>query len=92
MCAYSKKNEDYSKHDFWSMVPREQTLERKFKCVFQHLDQNEIGSEEEDDNSDEMIREARKAEGEMIEELEKARTKLLVRESNFLASLFVFTF
>ncbi len=29
-------NEEYLKHDFWSMVPEHERFERKFSCVFQH--------------------------------------------------------
>ncbi len=29
-------NEEYLKHDFWSMVPNEERYERKFGCVFRY--------------------------------------------------------
>ena len=35
-CASTKLNKEYSKHDFWSMVPKEELYERKLRCVFQH--------------------------------------------------------
>ena len=35
-CASTKLNKEYSKHDFWSMVPKEELYERKLRCVFQY--------------------------------------------------------
>jgi len=35
-CASTKINKEYSKHDFWSMVPKEELYERKLRCVFKY--------------------------------------------------------
>ncbi len=109
VCGQSKLNEGYAKHDYWSMVPKEELISRKFKCVFihtptivvqpspeaqQHPQEDakeaqvkEAGAEEdhddddvfeaeetkeEEDNLEEMLREARRKVGE----LEAARTQL----------------
>ena len=62
------------------MVPKEQTFERKFKCVFEHLRIDEVEEmESEDDEAEDVgLKEAKRAEAEMMDELERARTKLMV--------------
>jgi len=35
-CIFSKLNLEYVKHDFWTMVAREELYERKLRCVFDH--------------------------------------------------------
>ena len=35
-CASTKLNKEYSKHDFWAMVPKEELYEQKLRCVFKY--------------------------------------------------------
>lgn len=35
-CILSKLNLEYVKHDFWTMVAKEEVYERKLKCVFDY--------------------------------------------------------
>jgi len=40
-CLMSKINLEYVKHDFWTMVARDEVYERKLKCVF-NIDKNGV--------------------------------------------------
>eukprot|EP00095_Tigriopus_kingsejongensis_P003039 maker-scaffold765_size101212-snap-gene-0.24 protein:Tk03039 transcript:maker-scaffold765_size101212-snap-gene-0.24-mRNA-1 annotation:"hypothetical protein HELRODRAFT_184905" len=36
ICKDSKINQEYSKHDFWTMITRREMIQKKFRCLYRH--------------------------------------------------------
>lgn len=47
ICKESKRNEQCAKHNFWSMIPEHDVLQKKIRCIFEFSPNSPTDSEDE---------------------------------------------